>query len=95
MAPHHATREQTRETPRKPKPPWGSHTGGLATVRVIRREHPVLPCILLSKKVEKGLLGKALELEVFSVIDKPVNLGILQQQLNRMFIKKYNSNVFA
>jgi hypothetical protein len=29
------------------------------------------------------------------VIDKPVDMGVLQEQLNRLFIKKYSSNVFA
>ena len=39
-------------------------------------------------------LGKALQLDVFSVIDKPVDMDILRQQLNRLFIKRYNSDVF-
>jgi hypothetical protein len=37
----------------------------------------------------------ALRLDVFSVIDKPVDMFILQQQLHRLFIKKYSSSVFG
>jgi len=34
-------------------------------------------------------------MDVFSVISKPVDMVILQEQLNRLFIKKYNSYVFS
>lgn len=68
---------------------------GLATIRIIRMEHPRLPCILLTGAVGESLLGKALRLNVFSVIDKPVDMGILREQLHRLFIKKYNSYIFA
>ena len=68
---------------------------GLATIKIIRIEYPFLPCLMLSSKTGSELLGKALELDVFSVIDKPVNMGILREQLNRLFIKKYNSDIFS
>ena len=41
------------------------------------------------------VLGKALQLGVFGVIDKPVNMDILHQLLNRIFQKRYNSSLFA
>ena len=41
------------------------------------------------------ILGKALQLEVFGVVGKPVNMDILQELLNRLFLKKYNSDLFA
>lgn len=68
---------------------------GLATIKIIRMDYPLIPCILLSSEAGESLLGKALRLDVFSVIDKPVDMGILQEQLNRLFIKKYRSNIFA
>jgi DNA-binding NtrC family response regulator len=68
---------------------------GLATIRIIRMDYPLLPCILLSSTAGEALLGKALRLDVFSVIDKPVDMCVLQEQLNRLFIKKYNSDIFA
>ena len=68
---------------------------GLATIRIIRMDYPLLPCILLSSTAGEALLGKALQLDVFSVIDKPVDMCILQKQLNRLFIKKYDSDIFA
>jgi DNA-binding NtrC family response regulator len=69
-------------------------SNGLATIRIIRMDYPLLPCILLASTAGKSLLGKALRLDVFSVIDKPVDMHILLQQLNRLFIKKYDSNIF-
>jgi len=45
--------------------------------------------------VGESLLGKALQLDVFSVIDKPVNMSVLREQLNRLFMKKYRSNIFS
>lgn len=68
--------------------------GGLGIIRVLRGRYPELPCILLSKEPKIRLLSRALELNVFSVIDKPVNMSILQEQLDRLFMKKYNSTVF-
>jgi len=55
----------------------------------------LLPCILLTSRAGQSLLDTALRLDVFSVIDKPVNMAILQQQLHRLFIKKYKSSVFG
>lgn len=71
-----------------------SKTGGLSMVRIIRIGHPLLPCILLTRGAGEALLGEALKLDVFSVIDKPVDMGILRAQLNRLFIKRYNSYIF-
>lgn len=68
---------------------------GLATVRVIRSHFPRLPCILLSNDAEQELLSTALKLDIFSVIAKPVDMHLLQSQLNKLFLKRYNSAVFA
>ncbi len=68
---------------------------GLSTIRIIRGHYPSLPCILLSNAAEKDVLSKALQLDVFSVIAKPVNMNLLQEQLNKIFLKKYGSSVFS
>ena len=73
--------------------PEKSHA--LATVKVIRMRHPLLPCILLSSARDETMLSQALRLDVFSVIDKPVEMSILLGQLNRLFRKRYNSDIFA
>ncbi|MEJ2647019.1 MAG: response regulator [Sedimentisphaerales bacterium] len=65
-----------------------------AVIKIIRMSYPLLPCILLSSDAGKTLLYKALQLDVFSVIDKPVDMNILREQLNRLFIKKYHSDIF-
>ncbi|MHC4575220.1 MAG: response regulator [Planctomycetota bacterium] len=67
---------------------------GLTTIKIIRISYPLLPCILLTKSAGEAVLSKALQLHVFSVIDKPVDMGILREQLNRLFAKKYNSDIF-
>lgn len=72
-----------------------SQVGGLATIRIIRMNYPLQPCILLSSSAAKGLLDDALRLDVFSVIDKPVDMGVLLEQLDRLFRKKYDSDIFA
>ena len=41
------------------------------------------------------MLEEALELDAFSVIDKPVDMGILKDQLNRLFVRKYSSHIFS
>ncbi len=72
-----------------------AHSDGLATIKIIRMEYPLLPCILLSSTTGRELLGKALRLDVFSVVDKPVDMLILQELLNRLFLKKYDSSIFG
>jgi DNA-binding NtrC family response regulator len=70
-------------------------SSGLTTIRIIRMDYPRLPCILLTSAVGEEMLSQALELDVFSVIDKPVKMNILLEQLNRLFKKRYNSDIFA
>ena len=70
-------------------------SNALATIRIIRMDYPLLPCILLKNPANEAVLSQALHLDVFSVIDKPVDMGILRQQLDRLFMKKYNSSIFA
>ena len=69
--------------------------GRLSTIRIIRMDHPRLPCLLLTSDMRQDLLDTALQLEVFSVLAKPVDLGLLRRQLDRLFIKAYDSPVFA
>jgi DNA-binding NtrC family response regulator len=69
--------------------------GGLVTVRIIRMDYPLVPCIVLTSRADQDMLGKALQLDVFGVIGKPVNMDILRELLNRLFLKRYNSDLFA
>ena len=72
----------------------GSATG-LTTIKLIRMDYPLVPCILLTSRVDQDVLGKALQLDVFGVVGKPVNMDILRELLNRLFLKRYNSDLFA
>ena len=69
-------------------------SGGLATVKIIRISYPRIPCILLTGSATAAVLNRALQLGVFSVIDKPVDMAILRQQLSRLFLRMYNSDIF-
>ena len=73
---------------------WGQ-AGGLTTVRLIRMDYPLVPCILLTSRVDQDILGKALQLDIFGVVGKPVDMEVLRELLNRLFLKKYNSDLFA
>lgn len=70
-------------------------SSGLTTIKIIRMDYPLLPCILLTSTAGESMLSKALRLDVFSVIEKPVDMNILREQLNRLFVKKYNSDIFS
>lgn len=67
---------------------------GLTTIKIIRMDYPLIPCIVVTRRAEDAVLRVALELDVFSVIDKPVDMGVLLGQLNKLFVKKYSSDVF-
>lgn len=69
--------------------------GGLAMIRAIRVQYPLVPFIALSSTAGWDLLDTALQLDVFGVIDKPVDMEILRELLNRLFVKRYNSDVFS
>jgi CheY-like chemotaxis protein len=73
----------------------GEPETGLWTLKIIRMEQPLMPCILLASEVSAGVLEEALQLEVFSVVTKPVDMNILKDQLNRLFVKKYSSHLFS
>lgn len=68
---------------------------GLAMIKMLKSRYPLLPCILLASRVENRLLEKALELEVFCVIEKPFDLSVLTDQLNRLFLKRFNITIFS
>jgi len=70
-------------------------SNGLATIKSIRLDYPRLPCIMLKDKADDNILARALELDVFGVVNKPVDMNILKFLLNRLFLKKYNSDIFA
>ena len=70
-------------------------SNALAMIKIIRMDYPLLPCILLTSIAGEAVLSKVLRLDVFSVIEKPVDMSVLQKQLNKLFIKKYNSDIFA
>jgi len=72
-----------------------SSAGGLAAIKIIKKDYPRQPFLLLRNKTDHDLLLGALKLDVFSVINKPVDMQLLQMQLNRLFVKTYNSEIFA
>ena len=69
--------------------------GGFWTLKMIRMESPYMPCLMLVSNPTGDVLDEALRLDVFSVLDKPVDMRILKDQLNRLFVKKYGNNIFS
>ena len=69
-------------------------SSAMAMMKIMRMNYPMLPCILLTSSAGQALLAQALQMNVFSVIDKPVDMNILREQLDRLFIKKYKSDIF-
>ncbi len=68
---------------------------GITVVKLMRQDYPRVPCLMLSHHPGQEFLDKALQLNVFSVIDKPVDMRILRKQLNRIFTKMYDSYIFS
>ena len=68
---------------------------GMQTLKIIRKHDRLLPCIVLAEHIDKELLADALRLEVFSVMSKPVDMSLLAEQINRLFMKYYASNMFS
>lgn len=68
---------------------------GLSIVRFVRIEFPHLPCLLLASEVDQELLMTALQMEVFSVLTKPPDIVLLRRQLDRLFMRAYNSSLFG
>lgn len=64
----------------------------MEAIRVIRARDRLLPFILLACRPDDRLLAEALGLGVFSVLDKPVDLQLLADQIDRLFLKCYGSN---
>jgi len=68
---------------------------GIQTLRTIRNHDRQVPCILLAQQVNQRLLAQALRLGVFSVIDKPVDISLLAENIKRLFFKNYAIDMFS
>ena len=62
---------------------------GLETVKLARRMNAALPCILMSGQVDPPLIRQALEVQVYSVLGKPISRHELVYTLNRALAKVY------
>lgn len=72
-----------------------SDLSGMHTMKMIRKHNILLPCIMLAHNIDRHLLDEALKLDVFSVLSKPVDIDLLKKNINRLFLKCYECNVFA
>ena len=50
---------------------------GLETIQLVRQFNSVLPCVLVTADATEGLLQKALQVQAFSVIIKPVSRNVV------------------
>ncbi len=67
---------------------------GMHTMKIIRKHDKLLPCIMLASHIDRTFLTEALNLDVFSVVAKPVDMTILTGQLKRLFTKFYSINFY-
>ena len=65
---------------------------GMQALKIIRQHDQLLPCILLAVQPSRRLLADALALNAFSVLVKPVDLTLLADQIDRLFLKYYDIN---
>lgn len=66
---------------------------GMQAVRTIHNTRRPIPCILLANEVNRRVLAKALEMDVFSVVTKPVDMAILTRQIARLLDKYYSLDI--
>jgi DNA-binding response OmpR family regulator len=69
-------------------------TGGLKLLRIIRRMRPAPPAVvvrgrLFDRRTDDRMLTEALKLEVFSVLDQPVQLEQMLETLRRLLQRHY------
>jgi DNA-binding NtrC family response regulator len=65
------------------------------TLKIIRKHDRLLPCILLTGSINDTQLSQVLALNVFTVVNKPVDLHLLIKLMHRLFQKCYASDIFS
>jgi len=63
--------------------------GGLETLRAIRRFRALLPCILMSARLDQMILEQARREHAFSVLAKPVTLEQLTSTVRQALERTY------
>ncbi|MDH3583576.1 MAG: response regulator [Phycisphaerae bacterium] len=75
------------------EPAPAGQTGGLKLLRVIQRLSPTPPAVVVRgrsfDRMDDRLLGQALKLEAFSVLDRPVQLEQMLEVLRRLLKRFY------
>jgi DNA-binding response OmpR family regulator len=70
--------------------------GGLKLLRVIHRMDPAPPTVVVRgrrfDRLDDRLLGEALKLDAFSVMDEPVDLEQMLETLRRLFVRYYGGS---
>lgn len=77
-----------------PRPQGQVETGGLKLLRVIHRLDPTPPAVVVrgrmfDRRIDTRLLSQALRLDVFSVLDQPVQLEQMLEVLRRLLERYY------
>jgi CheY-like chemotaxis protein len=65
--------------------------GGLQVVRLMREIEKAPPAILLARQLSNHLLQEALGMQVFSVLEKPVDFNLLLDAIARLLRRHYES----
>jgi CheY-like chemotaxis protein len=62
---------------------------GLETLRLVKEVRSLLPCILLSARLDEALRDAALRANAFSVLSKPVSCGDITSAVARALRETY------
>ncbi|CAN5594341.1 hypothetical protein BH10PLA1_BH10PLA1_18510 [soil metagenome] len=65
--------------------------GGLQVMRLMREMHKAPPTIMLADDMTSYLLREALQMQVFSVLSKPVDFNLLLDAMARVLKRFYES----
>jgi len=68
---------------------------GLETVSLARQIHQQLPCILITASSDEQLMRKALEVKIYSVMNKPVGRQELLFTVHRALRRAYLSSTLS
>ncbi|HUU85442.1 MAG TPA: response regulator [Phycisphaerae bacterium] len=61
---------------------------GLSVLRIIRSIDNAIPCVVVTADASKRILQRALELQAYTVLTKPVDLAALRRVMVGLFRKR-------
>jgi CheY-like chemotaxis protein len=63
---------------------------GLEAIRLVKRSHPILPCILISAQLDDEITKAALDASAYRVLPKPIGLRTLTDVVRQALADVYH-----